>query len=153
MKGLLAALAATTLALFVMACDETGEDKDGGPSGDGPITQPDSGPPPEGIEFKKANESAELNFESGSEEFLVVPLHQLSGAQREVLAGAGFPIYEPVGAERAHPIVDVQLAAQLVEERLAHSGYEPAFDLDAALQEARDITGRDDAGAHIGSDS
>ena len=28
-----------------------------------------------------------------------------------------------------------------------------AFDLDAALQEARDITGRDDAGAHIGSDS
>jgi [NiFe] hydrogenase diaphorase moiety large subunit len=42
---------------------------------------------------------------------------------------------------------------QLIEERLAHSGYEPAFDLDAALQEARDITGRDDAGAHIGSDS
>ena len=42
---------------------------------------------------------------------------------------------------------------QLVEEQLAHSGYEPAFDLDAALQEARDITGRDDAGAHIGSET
>ncbi len=42
---------------------------------------------------------------------------------------------------------------QLIEDRLAHSGYEPAFDLDAALQEARNITGRDDAGAHIRSDS
>ena len=34
---------------------------------------------------------------------------------------------------------------------LKQTGYEPAFDLDASLQEARDITGRDDAGAHIGT--
>jgi [NiFe] hydrogenase diaphorase moiety large subunit len=39
---------------------------------------------------------------------------------------------------------------QLVNSRLAHTDYEPSFDLDAALQEARDITGRDDKGAHIG---
>ena len=37
----------------------------------------------------------------------------------------------------------------LVNSKLAHTQYEPAFDLDAALQEARDITGRDDPGAHI----
>jgi len=41
----------------------------------------------------------------------------------------------------------------IYEERLKQSSFEPAFDLDAALQEARDITGRDDAGAHIGTDS
>jgi [NiFe] hydrogenase diaphorase moiety large subunit len=38
------------------------------------------------------------------------------------------------------------------ERRLSQKNYEPAFDLDAALQEARDITGRDDAGAHIRTD-
>ena len=27
--------------------------------------------------------------------------------------------------------------------------YEPAFDLDAALSQARQMTGRDDAGAHF----
>ena len=37
----------------------------------------------------------------------------------------------------------------IYEQRLKHSNYEPAFDLDASLQDARDITGRDDAGAHI----
>lgn len=41
----------------------------------------------------------------------------------------------------------------IYEQRLKHSSYEPAFDLDAALQDARDITGRNDAGAHIGTDS
>jgi [NiFe] hydrogenase diaphorase moiety large subunit len=33
--------------------------------------------------------------------------------------------------------------------RLRHSGFEPAFDLDAALDEARAITGRTDAAANI----
>ncbi len=42
---------------------------------------------------------------------------------------------------------------QIYNERLKHSSYEPSFDLDAALQDARDITGRDDAGAHIGTES
>ncbi|MCG6937158.1 MAG: NAD(P)H-dependent oxidoreductase subunit E [Gammaproteobacteria bacterium] len=41
----------------------------------------------------------------------------------------------------------------IYQQRLKHSSYEPAFDLDAALQDARDITGRNDAGAHIGTES
>jgi len=39
------------------------------------------------------------------------------------------------------------------QQRLKHSNYEPAFNLDDALQDARDITGRNDAGAHIGTES
>jgi len=59
-----------------------------------------------------------------------------------------------LGSTAPNPVLDLlNRFPQLVEERLAHSGYEPSFDLDAALQEARDITGRNDAGAHIGSDS
>ncbi len=41
----------------------------------------------------------------------------------------------------------------IYQARLGDAGYEPAFDLDAALQDARDISGRDDAGAHIGTKS
>ena len=37
------------------------------------------------------------------------------------------------------------------ERRLASTDYEPAFDLDAALSDARRMTGRDDAEAHLGS--
>jgi [NiFe] hydrogenase diaphorase moiety large subunit len=33
--------------------------------------------------------------------------------------------------------------------RLKHTDFEPAFDLDAALAEARELTGRDDASAHL----
>jgi [NiFe] hydrogenase diaphorase moiety large subunit len=59
-----------------------------------------------------------------------------------------------LGSTAPNPVLDLlNRFPQLVEDRLAHSGYEPAFDLDAALQEARDITGRDDTGAHIGSAS
>jgi [NiFe] hydrogenase diaphorase moiety large subunit len=55
-----------------------------------------------------------------------------------------------LGTTAANPVLDLlERFPQLVESRLANSGYEPAFDLDAALQEARDISGRDDAGAHI----
>ncbi len=35
------------------------------------------------------------------------------------------------------------------ERRLSSLDYEPAFDLDAALSQARQMTGRDDAGAHL----
>ncbi len=57
-----------------------------------------------------------------------------------------------LGSTAPSPILDLlKHFPQLVEKKLAHSNYEPAFDLDAALQEARDITGRDDAGAHIES--
>ena len=59
-----------------------------------------------------------------------------------------------LGSTAPNPILDLlKRFPQLVEKKLAHSNYEPAFDLDAALQEARDITGRDDAGAHIESRS
>lgn len=55
-----------------------------------------------------------------------------------------------LGSTAPNPVLDLlNRFPQLVEDRLAHSGYEPAFDLDAALQEARDLTGRDDTGAHI----
>ncbi len=58
-----------------------------------------------------------------------------------------------LGSTAPNPVLDLlNHFPQLVENRLADSGYEPAFDLDAALQEARDITGRDDAGAHIGTE-
>ena len=38
---------------------------------------------------------------------------------------------------------------EVYRRRLLHHDYSPSFDLDAALSEARAITGRDDAGAHL----
>lgn len=35
------------------------------------------------------------------------------------------------------------------ERRLKHTGFEPAFDLDGALEEARELSGREDPGAHV----
>jgi len=64
-------VAALALGL-VAGCDDLGNGDDGGTGGDSTI-QPDSGPPPQGIEFKKAGETAEADFATGSEEFLVVP--------------------------------------------------------------------------------
>ncbi len=59
-----------------------------------------------------------------------------------------------LGATAPNPVLDtLEKFPQIYEQRLKHSGYEPAFDLDAALQDARDITGRDDAGAHIRTES
>jgi len=59
-----------------------------------------------------------------------------------------------LGTTAPNPVLDLlNRFPQLVEDRLAHSGYEPAFDLDAALQDARDITGRDDDGAHFERDA
>jgi [NiFe] hydrogenase diaphorase moiety large subunit len=58
-----------------------------------------------------------------------------------------------LGTTAPNPMLDtLNKFPQIYEKRLKHSGYEPAFDLDAALQDARDITGRDDAGAHIGTE-
>jgi len=39
--------------------------------------------------------------------------------------------------------------APSIERRLRASGFEPAFDLDAALSQARRVTGRDDPAAHL----
>ncbi len=59
-----------------------------------------------------------------------------------------------LGTTAPNPVLDtLEKFPQIYEQRLRHSGYEPAFDLDAALQDARDITGRDDAGAHIRKES
>jgi len=59
-----------------------------------------------------------------------------------------------LGTTAANPMLDtLGKFPQIYEQRLKHSSYEPAFDLDAALQDARDISGRDDAGAHIGTES
>jgi [NiFe] hydrogenase diaphorase moiety large subunit len=38
---------------------------------------------------------------------------------------------------------------EVYERRLRRADYAPSFDLDAALSEARSVTGRDDAGAHL----
>ena len=59
-----------------------------------------------------------------------------------------------LGTTAPNPVLDtLDKFPQIYEKRLKHSGYEPAFDLDAALQDARDINGRDDAGAHIETES
>lgn len=59
-----------------------------------------------------------------------------------------------LGTTAPNPILDtLNKFPQIYNQRLKHSSYEPSFDLDAALQDARDITGRDDAGAHIGTES
>jgi [NiFe] hydrogenase diaphorase moiety large subunit len=59
-----------------------------------------------------------------------------------------------LGTTAPNPVLDtLEKFPHIYQTRLKHSNYEPAFDLDAALQDARDITGRDDAGAHIGRKS
>lgn len=59
-----------------------------------------------------------------------------------------------LGATAPNPVLDtLNNFPELYAARLAHSSYEPAFDLDAALSISREITGRDDAGAHIRDES
>ena len=59
-----------------------------------------------------------------------------------------------LGTTAPNPVLDtLEKFPQIYEKHLKHSSYEPAFDLDAALQDARDISGRDDAGAHLGTES
>jgi [NiFe] hydrogenase diaphorase moiety large subunit len=55
-----------------------------------------------------------------------------------------------LGQTAANPILDgLQHFPHVFEQRLAHSNFEPCFDLDAALEEARQVTHRDDAAAHL----
>lgn len=57
-----------------------------------------------------------------------------------------------LGQAAANPILDTMLQfPHVFEQRLAHSKFEPYFDLDGALEEARQITHRDDAAAHLKS--
>jgi len=55
-----------------------------------------------------------------------------------------------LGNTAPNPVLDLlEHFPDLVEQHLSRDDYEPAFDLDASLQQARMITGRDDEGAHI----
>ena len=55
-----------------------------------------------------------------------------------------------LGATAPNHVLDtMEKFPQIYMQHLANRGFEPAFDLDAALEESRQITGRDDAGAHI----
>ncbi len=58
-----------------------------------------------------------------------------------------------LGTEAANPVLDtLGKFPSIYEKHLTQADYQPAFDLDAALQDARDLSGRDDAGAHIRTD-
>ncbi len=55
-----------------------------------------------------------------------------------------------LGTTAANPILDsLKKLPECYNRHLVNRGFEPAFDLDAALEESRQITGRDDSEAHI----
>jgi hypothetical protein len=54
-----------------------------------------------------------------TEEFLVVPEQRLRPSERTALAAVGLSVLDCSESERAHPILDVQLAAKMVEARRA----------------------------------
>ncbi|MFN3884365.1 MAG: NAD(P)H-dependent oxidoreductase subunit E [Rhodocyclaceae bacterium] len=55
-----------------------------------------------------------------------------------------------LGNSACNPVFDTLTKFRpAYEKRLKSLDYEPAFDLDAALSQARQMTGRDDAGAHL----
>ena len=55
-----------------------------------------------------------------------------------------------LGATAPNPVLDtLNKFPDIYSQRLANSSYEPAFDLDAALEVSRHMTGRDDEAAHI----
>ncbi|MDX2419349.1 MAG: NAD(P)H-dependent oxidoreductase subunit E [Xanthomonadales bacterium] len=55
-----------------------------------------------------------------------------------------------LGTTAPNPILDtMEKFPGIYSKRLLNRSYEPAFDLDAALEDSRHITGRDDEAAHI----
>jgi [NiFe] hydrogenase diaphorase moiety large subunit len=55
-----------------------------------------------------------------------------------------------LGATAPNPVLDtLKKFPDIYSKRLLNRSYEPAFDLDAALETSRRLTGRDDEGAHI----
>jgi len=55
-----------------------------------------------------------------------------------------------LGKTAPNPVLDtMEKFPGIYSKRLLNRSYEPAFDLDAALEVSRHITGRDDEGAHI----
>jgi len=58
-----------------------------------------------------------------------------------------------LGHSACNPVLDtIARFRPAYERRLQHKEFEPAFDLDWALEPARQMTGRDDAGAHFDTD-
>jgi [NiFe] hydrogenase diaphorase moiety large subunit len=51
-----------------------------------------------------------------------------------------------------HVLQTLDRFPQIYRQRLKHTDYTPAFDLDAALAEARRLTGRDDRAAHLSAE-
>ena len=59
-----------------------------------------------------------------------------------------------LGQTAGNPVRDTWLKFRpAYERRLIRGEFDPAVDLDAALTRAREIAGRDDAGAHIGAEA
>jgi [NiFe] hydrogenase diaphorase moiety large subunit len=59
-----------------------------------------------------------------------------------------------LGHSACNPMFDtMQKFRPAYERRLKSLDFEPAFDLDSALAQARQMTGRDDAGAHLGMEA
>ncbi|NTV95769.1 MAG: NADP oxidoreductase [Thiobacillus sp.] len=59
-----------------------------------------------------------------------------------------------LGHGACNPVLDtLKRFRPAYERRLKSLNFRPAFDLDGALAEARRMTGRDDAGAHIGAET
>ncbi|MEZ5609722.1 MAG: NADH-ubiquinone oxidoreductase-F iron-sulfur binding region domain-containing protein [Rhodocyclaceae bacterium] len=55
-----------------------------------------------------------------------------------------------LGSAAPNPVLDgLQKFRPAYERHLMHADFSPAFDLDGALRRARQMTGRDDAGAHL----
>ena len=55
-----------------------------------------------------------------------------------------------LGVTASNPAVHlIEHFPTMLHERLRHTSFEPSFDLDAALEEARQVTGRNDPGAHL----
>lgn len=55
-----------------------------------------------------------------------------------------------LGQTAPNPVLDsLEQFPEAYAQRLRNTAYEPAFDLNAALEEARQLTGRDDAGAYL----
>ena len=55
-----------------------------------------------------------------------------------------------LGHSACNPVLDtIAKFRHAYEKRLQHKEFEPAFDLDRALRKARQMTGRDDPGAHF----
>jgi len=58
-----------------------------------------------------------------------------------------------LGHTACNPLLDtIKRFRPAYERRLESLEFEPAFDLDGALQRARAMTGRDDSGAHLGTE-